>query len=667
MNKFITTLILVLSTLNLLYAQDSYVKFLKDTEIKSHNITCLKGEIFASRNTSVQDKINVLLGADSISGYNAKSPSIEIIQQPSVNYSSRKDEFVKAKKGGDIYINVTSIGNDSDTILFVSEKGEQTILATRKDTTLKQAKCGKSFRLIVPNSPTIFYSATTLTEFVEKPLDFDLDGIADLNDKCPDKAGVTSDDPEKNGCPQEVEKTFFASLGWWHYLLFILILGGIGFSIWWFIFRKKPIVNKSPLKTKYSGGSLNNFAKDCSLSLSELIKLNKDIIPKNYDTMADFDRKECQKKLKKIGYLTTGYSKSDEVEVTGSSDFGQLRIDETSQKESVFVAEQRENTNQFNTNSDYAISQQIQNLETKLVQEIRNAGSRNNDNSNELNKLNREISDLKIDKNKLESEKRNLDSVINQLRNEKDNSERSIDSIREEKNQKITELNKLQDKVITVDFLTAYSDGVLAYLKLCNEVSSDAFDYFNRISQQNLHDAFAAGHLLMTFQNSVNAIPVGNWMQIAQDIKDTGATTNKKLIRSFSQIQNEEERKREFQRLLYSEVLVKYSSSILILAEAFRNLGRFQVSSELVNDAQNTFSKHVLELVSKVKATGLENKYVALFKNFEDFLGQAELVDREKSFAYKGITGLEKGAIVEIVSYGVKTNFEETKTLIILA
>jgi hypothetical protein len=659
MNKFFTTLILVLSTLSLLHAQDGYVKFKKDTELSGKKF--FKGEIYAiSKETKDAKPYYFIVGSETFN----VGQSVEKMQTPPEDKAALKDNFIKSKSGGLVHIDVSTVNSGNDTIWFVSEKNERTPLFNERTIDKDQTKIGKAYRLIIPNAPTIYYSFDSLTK-IEEPKkveesDSDNDGILDSKDNCPDEYGVA----ENHGCPK---KGFFASLAWWYYLLFILLLGGIGFAIWKFFFKKEPVINKSPKTVKYSGGSLNDFARENDISLYDLIKLNKDTIPKNFNSMSDQQKKDWKKKNKKGVYLKIGYSELSEQEVLGNSDFGQLRRDETSQKENVFVAEQRETTNQFNTNSDYATAQQIRNLETKLTLEIRNVGSRGNDNSNEVNKLNREISDLKNDKNKLESEKRNLDSTINQLRSEKDNSERSIDSIREEKNQKNSELNKLQDKVITVDFLTAYSDGVLAYLKLCNEVSSDAFDYFNRISQQNLHDAFAAGHLLMTFQNSVNAIPVGNWMQIAQDIKDTGATTNKKLIRSFSQIQNEEERKREFQRLLFSEVLVKYSSSILILAEAFRNLGRFQASSELVNDAQNTFSKHVLELVSKVKATGLENKYVALFKNFEDFLGQAELVDREKSFAYKGITGLEKGAIVEIVSYGVKTNFEETKTLIILA
>ena len=312
------------------------------------------------------------------------------------------------------------------------------------------------------------------------------------------------------------------------------------------------------------------------------------------------------------------------------------------------------------------IAQQLKQLESNLIHEIRYASSKSLDNSGEINRLNNEINNLKIENTKIKSVKQNLDSTINQLKNEKNNLEGSINSITTERNQKINELFQLKEKIISVDYLTGYCDSVLAYFKLCNQISSEAFDYFNRVSQQNLQHAFAVGHLLMKFQNSINLIPVGNWIQIVQDIKDTGITNSKQIKSSFKQLENVDDRKKQFQRLLFSEVLVKYSSSILILAEAFRNLDHFQVSSEIVNDVQSNFAKHVPELYNKVKSTGLENKYVPLFRNYEEFLGQIESVDSEKSSAYKEVTGLKKGSIAEIVSYGVKTSFEETKTLIIL-
>ena len=255
-----------------------------------------------------------------------------------------------------------------------------------------------------------------------------------------------------------------------------------------------------------------------------------------------------------------------------------------------------------------------------------------------------------------------------QLQTDKSTLETNLQNANDEKNRVQNEIKELKERVIAVEFLKGYSESVFTYLKYCQQVSSDAYNFFNKISQQNPKQAFAAGHLLMKFQSAVNAIPVGDWLRTVQDIKDSGATTNRQLTRSFSQIQNDGDKQKEFQRLLFSEVLTKYSSNILILAEAFKNLSRFQGSADFANEAQSTFGKHVTEIVSKAKSTGLEIKHVPLFESWEKYLGQVEDNGGERSLAYKEITGLEKGAIAEIVSYGVKTSIgDDTKTIIILA
>ena len=47
--------------------------------------------------------------------------------------------------------------------------------------------------------------ATVLAKTLPRP-DLDSDGIADAEDGCPDRAGVASPDPIRNGCPAAAEK-----------------------------------------------------------------------------------------------------------------------------------------------------------------------------------------------------------------------------------------------------------------------------------------------------------------------------------------------------------------------------------------------------------------------------------------------------------------------------
>jgi hypothetical protein len=650
MNKFFLTLVLVFSTLNVIHAQDGFVKFLKDTPFNNRKFTCLKGEIFAFKKTTDEKKIDILLG-DTIFRYDLKSSSILILPQQPKSYADRKDEFVKSKKGGYVFVNVASVSTGNDTIRFIPENGEPTLLATNKEFTIEQSKSGQKFRLLIPNTPTIFYTLNGLAELVQVPIDSDSDGIEDSQDKCPNEAGVKSDDPDKYGCPDEMMKGFFASLVWWHYLIILLGLGGIGFGVWKIFFKRKQRESGEAIYVTYNGNkSLSDFAEDNHIDLDTLLSLNKKTINQKYRTYNPSDRKDVQKDLKNLK-LCVGYGKVREQPP--------IIIGADTSKETIIQPSNFDNND--------SISQQLKQVESNLLDAIRMSGSRGNDNSNEINKLSRDLNEVRNEKNKLETEKRNLDSKINQLKNDKDNLEKNIDSVKSEKNQKVAELNLLQEKVISVEYLTGYCDSVLAYLKLCNEVSNNAFDFFNRVSKENPQNANGICHLLMNFQNSINSLPIGNWTQIVQDIKETGVTNSKQVKSSFKQLENTEDRKKQFQRLLFSELLVKYSSSILILAEAFSNIGRFQVSAELANAVQSTFAKHVSELRSRSTATGLESKYVPLFKNFEEYARDTELANTEKSFAYKGLVGIEKEAILEIVSYGVKTSFDDTKTLIILA
>jgi hypothetical protein len=126
-----------------------------------------------------------------------------------------------------------------------------------------------------------------------------------------------------------------------------------------------------------------------------------------------------------------------------------------------------------------------------------------------------------------------------------------------------------------------------------------------------------------------------------------------------------EEKQENFQRILFSEVLVKYSSNVLILAEAFSNLSRFPLVTDSVIMIEYTFKTHFEEIINYAKSAGIEIKQAHLFKNIDDF-HDIEAISGHRKLPYAEIEGLRKDDIAEIVSYGVKTRFENTKTKIIL-
>ena len=621
MNKFLASFAILISTVSNAQAQDGYIKYHTDLEYMNKAVKVFKGEIVPFLNSSKSNKINVIFGADTITDLSKNSNSYSTI---AINktYNSRQKEFLQLIENGKVSINATNI---TDTVILISENGNQiTRLILKREDNVNKSKLGKTCRLIFSSAPSIFYTTDDLTQKVED-----------------------------NEIPsEEIEET-----GWalWQ-IIFLSVIGLciIGFGYWWFLKKRssEKQTSQEPKKTTYyKNKPLDIFARDNHITLDLLIQYNKGVIDKKYIHYNDSDKKKVQKDLDTKG-LIVGYKEKETRNET-------ITKEGDSPKETL-----GQTTNLGNNNT---LSDQLRQMQNTLISEIQNVSSSNN-NQGEINKLGNKIRELEEKLKGVENDKTNSDLKLMQLQTEKSNLETNFQTANNDKNRVQNEIKDLKERVIAVEFLKGYSESVFTYLKYCQQVSSDAYNFFNKISQPNPKQAFVAGHLLMKFQSAVNSIPIGDWLRTVQDIKDSGATTNRQLTRSFSQIENDGDKQKAFQRILFSEVLTKYSSNILILAEAFKNLSRFQVSSDIANEAQSTFGKHVIEIVSKAKSTGLDIKHVSLFESWEKYLGQVEDNGGERSLAYKEITGLEKGAIAEIVSYGVKTSTgDDTKTIIILA
>lgn len=644
MNKLFATFVLLISTFCFAQAQDGYIKYHNDSDYRKKAVKVFKGEIVPFVNGSKPNRINVIIGADTIADLGSTSTTFETVTPSKANYLSLKDDLVQQKKGGIVCVNINSI-ESTDSAFVYSENGTLlTKLVEKRDAQIQLANCGKTFRLVISNAPSIFYSADKLKQFVEP-------------------------EPVQQAENTETQTEEKKETGWalWQIILLSVIgLGIVGLGGWWFIKRRnsKPVTDKEPIYATYNNNkSLSNFAMDNHIDLDTLIHFNKGVIDKKYIRYNDSDRKDVQRDLKNkkliVGFEEKGFVNTND-NFTKAETRNEPMTKEWENPKETFV----QPTNFGNNNE---LSGQLRQMESTLIREIQRMSSGNN-NQNEVNRLRNEKTEIENKLRGLETDKRNVDAKLMQMQSDKATAENNLQTAMTETIRVQNEMKELKERVIAVEFLKGYSESVFTYLKYCQQVSSDAYNFFNKISHQNPKQAFAAGHLLMKFQSAVNAIPVGDWLRTVQDIKDSGATTNRQLTRSFSQIQNDGDKQKEFQRLLFSEVLTKYSSNILILAEAFKNLSRFQGSADFANEAQSTFGKHVSEIVSKAKSTGLDIKHVPLFESWEKYLGQVEDNGGERSLAYKDITGLEKGAIAEIVSYGVKTSIgDDTKTIIILA
>jgi predicted RNase H-related nuclease YkuK (DUF458 family) len=483
------------------------------------------------------------------------------------------------------------------------------------------SECGKTFRLIIMNSPTIFYTYDNLDPYIKTMTDL--------------------------------------LFSWWFLLITGLFITGVGIVLWILIFRRK--IKKIPNYVEYPGNmGLSEFASDQGIDLDKLIKMNKKFIDPKYKSFSEKDKRNIQRELKGekliIGYKSSKADHSTMNPYFGSKD----KISDLDDSNKFKMQNENETAHEDQNN----LSQQLKRMEINILDAILSSSSRGKD---ELEKLNRELTDLKNAKIKLENEKSSILELNTKIINEKEELLRKIQTTNIENEKNLADLNQLQEKVISVDYLTGYCESVLEYFHLCNEITLEAFSLSNGISQKDIKEGFPLQLLISNFYNSITNLPIGQWVQVLEDIKVTGLTNNKKIKGSFKQITTNDDRKKQFQQLLFTEVLVKYTSSILILAEAFRNIGHFQTSLDINKDSKNVFEKYVSEIIIRGRTIGIEVKYVPLFKNFEDYLGQIESIDYKKGPIYSEVKGLEKDSIAEIVSYGVKTSFEDSKTLIILA
>jgi len=608
-SRFLAVCMLGIVTFNAIEAQE-YIKINKDFTDK--DIKFFKGEIYAVSGTEGNKK-KFMAGDIEC----AAVSDVTIVSEAPQDKITEKDLFVQIKDDGKLHINVSSI-EEHDTIWLAGLTDKKIVFASIREADIKSGNFGEKFRLIIPNTVTIWYNKTELAKYSE-----------------PQSAAVV--EPAKE---EDSGKTLIIILS---VIIVVLIL--VIAAIFAYLFYKKRIRSqqKSPKTSVYSSKkSLTDFANDHDLELMELLNFNKDTIDQNYHNYKENEQKKVESDLDGskliVSYKSIKKQTNDSMFDDEDTDF----INATTKKHSGNKIRRGDN-----------FSMQLEQLQHNLIHEIRKAGRSAND-SNELGNLKSEIATLKNENNRLkeaQTDFKNERSLFTGQRQEFYTQNKSLSA----------RVAEFESRVIMVDSLKAYANSVCAYLTFCRQVSTEAYQVFNKIQTSE------TGLLLMNFQVSVNPVPIGNWMQIVQDIKETGATTNKNLIRSFSQIQNENEKLKEFQRQLFKEALVTYTSHLLILAEAFRNLSRFHVTSERTVDMQDTFGRYVSEIINKAKTVGIDIKYVPLFKNFEEYLGQTESTDRNRSIAYKEIKGLQKGDIAEIVSYGVKTIFEDSRTYIILA
>jgi hypothetical protein len=592
-----------------------------------------------------------------------------------------KDSIVKIIKNtihqDSIRIDIRFVKTDENANIRLRNNNSEIRDITDSITVVACSDIDSIFRLIIPRAPVISYNTGELKEYVKT-------------------------EPAKRAGDTDENKTFLRQLiaiptEWFYVVGCLILLLAVGGIIWQIYLRKKKetVVFKSK--------SLKKFAKKYG-GINKLHNLNPDIIPEEakWDSFnvnqQDLEIKKLQGQLIRV-----------KEPLSPSKDISEKTPDEQSpkplpQKTSQKVFENNISFNEFvkqyggmnklhELNPDIIPSRQTWNMmngkkRTQKINSIKGktltvpfetdekekvetvapyldsgvdipAQLRNMQKTiiDEINKI--KNAESQVEKEKLEKliqEKEKFEILVK----EKETKINQLDS----ENKKLqTMYDSLCEKVSPVEFLRNYAETVDTYFNLCAEVERKISSYYDRAVHRNSSDVATIACLLQKFRNSICNIPAGNWQQIINDIKDTGITANRQVIRILSQPSTDREKQREFRKTLFREVIVPYSSSILILAESFRNSDRFSIDGD---DTAVDMKRYVDNIVNKAKTIDLEIKYVPLFEKFDNYSAKVESVNRSRSFPYSGISNLQRDDIAEIISYGVSTEFEDTKTQIII-
>jgi len=584
----------------LLPAQD-YIKFTENTEIEGRKF--FKDEIYQQ---IVKNKI--LFGKDTI---NLDGAKITKLKANDLNKLNDTINFIINSDNLNYSINVKEYINLKDTIKLVCADNRIIPFVTKDNAKIEINKCGSPFRLIIPGYPSkVFYDNE-----ISKP--------------------ETVDNLNPNDTEYLQREETLMRLLWWHYLiggiLFLIISYFVYPFIWSFFFEKK----KYPIREKYNGEDFIDFAIKFKITRDKLFKYNSDEFEKYKSNLSPSEKKSFKTKLKGKS-LIIGYSKYEE----------QTPGEETNN-------EVNDNLND-SLNTEELLSQ-IQRMENKILNKIESLAS-NKEASQKIENQQKEIERLK-------GQITQLNNDIERKNHENNVRNNELSQVLKKKHELENEFSKYSEKVIFVDYLEPYAKATYDYYNFCLSGYDKAIEYFNKLNNTGSDDISIVSQLLVKF---ISSIPnkTNHWVGVINEIKDSKTTANIELIRSLKQLPNNEEKNKEFKRILLKDVFEKYSSAFLILTEELSNLSKFtNDSSQVVNDMEYFFKSFKSELHNKIKVIGLDLNYVPLFEHYAEYAAFTKLANKNCSLPYKKVNNISKDYVLEIINYG----FGNEETNVILA
>ncbi len=582
----------------------NYIKFAEATEINGRKF--FKGEIYQQ----IADK-KILFGKDTIDLGKTKTEKVTV---GNVSQISDKLNFVINSDSINYQINATIFINGKDTIKLVKADNNTIPFFSKGNELINIKECGSSFRLIIPSYPSIvFYESEIPKPVVEK-----------IQNPVVDK-------------PVE-DDGFLSKIPWWQYI----IVGILGLTllvvIYKFALKFIDKRKKYPIYKKYNGEGLTSFSNDVGVKRNKIIKYNLELL-KDYDRFSEKEKVALRGKE-----LIIGYSK-----VSPANNFNPPNFDLTPKNSETIPESTQPQQNIIE------LSSQIQSMESRILNKIESLAS-NKEASQKIENLQKEIESFKAKITLLKKDIEQGNQKINELNSE-------LTQVLKKKQEIESEYSKYIEKVIFVDYLDPFARATYDYYSFCQTGYMKALEYFQKLNHSDSELVSIVSQLLVKFNSNIPN-KTNHWVGVINEIKDSKATANIDLIRSLKQIPNNEEKSKEFKRILLKEVFEKYSSSIFILTEEFSNLSKFtNDTTSVVKDFEQFFTSFKSELHSKSKSIGLDLNYVPLFEHYEKYAAFTKLANQTCSLPYKNIKNISKDYVLEIINYG----FGNEETNVILA
>jgi len=176
---------------------------------------------------------------------------------------------------------------------------------------------------------------------------------------------------------------------------------------------------------------------------------------------------------------------------------------------------------------------------------------------------------------------------------------------------------------------------------------------------------------LAKYNISLSKINLERWSQITYTLKESGCITDKEVILLFTKQPLSSEKKiKQFQNILFRELVHSYIHSSVLFYEELRQLSRFTgVNDDISAKAASVFDRGQKKLVHSLEQEyDLRIHYVPLFEDYIPYNHVVKVMGGVMpSTLYQNVEGLGKNYVIEIKQYGISWSDEEiAKTDIVI-